>query len=150
MGEFEDVAVDTGIDLPIDVFSATWGDFNRDGFMDVFLTGHLGSALMQNDGGINNFLILWLVGNGVSTNTSAIGTRVWVFDTEGFQVREVSGGRGCCEQDMLPVHFGLGGEREVDVVVDWTDGSSCVFNSVNVQGGRMFFVFQDGCRLEVF
>ena len=148
--EFEDVAVDTGIDLPIDVFSATWGDFNRDGFMDVFLTGHLGSALMQNDGGMNNFLILWLVGNGVSTNTSAIGTRVWVFDTEGFQVREVSGGRGCCEQDMLPVHFGLGGEREVDVVVDWTDGSSCVFNSVNVQGGRMFFVFQDGCRLEVF
>lgn len=144
-GEFDDVAAQVGLDTPIDVFAAPWGDYNNDGFIDVFLNGHLGEALMENSGTVNNFLVIELVGDGVFTNTSAIGSRVEVSTSSRSQIREVSGGRGCCEQDMLPLHFGVGSEGKVDIRVEWTSGAACVFNNVDVQGGRRFVISEEGC-----
>ena len=144
-GKFRDVAPDVGIDLPTDVFAATWGDYNNDGFMDVFLNGHNGKPLMENSGTPNNFLIIKLVGKKLMTNTSAIGTRVKVTSSKGAQIREVSGGRGCCEQDMLPIHFGTGNEIEVDIQVQWTDGDESNFPNVNVEGGCLFLISEDEC-----
>lgn len=149
-GKFKDVASNVGLDSPIDVFAATWGDFNGDGFMDVFLNGHSGTALMENSGTSNNFVIVRLIGNGRTTNTSAIGARVQVTTSSEVQVREVSGGRGCCEQDMLPLHFGVGNKTEADIQVDWTDGVVCTFNGVDVKGGGMFSVAENGCVINAF
>ncbi len=146
-GRFIDTAVDVGLDLPIDVFAATWGDFNNDAYNDVFLNGHLGTGLMMNSGNTNNNLILGLKGDGVLSNTSAIGAKVRLETSEGTQTRVVSGGKGCCEQDMLPVHFGLGNDRIVDIVVDWPGGGDCVFQDIDVQGGRFYDIFQDGCNI---
>ncbi len=148
-GKFEDVASQVG-KFPDDVFAAAWGDFNRDGFMDVFLNGHDGIALMKNSRSPNNFLLIRLIGDGIKTNVSAIGTRVKVTTHKGSQIREVSGGRGCCEQDMLPVHFGVGKEKKVDILVKWTSGKECSVNSVNVQGGRMFSISEGDCRIKPF
>ena len=142
---FIDVASEVGIESPIDVFAATWGDYNNDGFMDVFLNGHIGTGLMENSGTQNNFLMINLIGNGETTNTSAIGTRVEVSTSKGVQIREVSGGRGCCEQDMLPIHFGVGNKNEVDIQVQWTDGDECNFPNVNVEGARLFLISEDEC-----
>jgi hypothetical protein len=144
---FVDVVSELGVEFPIDVFAASWGDFNRDGFMDGLFTGHIGNVLLQNGGTSSNFLIFELVGNGVSSNVSAIGARVSISSSSGVQVREVSGGKGCCEQDMLPVHFGLGNDRLVDVVVDWPGGGDCFFTDVDVDGGRIYTIFQDGCDI---
>jgi enediyne biosynthesis protein E4 len=146
-GEFLDVAPQVGLDFPIDVFGSSWGDYNRDGFIDVFLNGHIGMALMENSGTDSNFLILRLIGDGVFTNTSAIGTRVEVNTSSGIQIREVSGGEGCCSQDMLPVHFGLGNDNKVDIVVRWDGGEECIFEGINVTGGRLFSILEDGCEL---
>ncbi len=147
-GKFEDVAPQVGVDSPIDAFAATWGDFNNDGSMDVFLTGHIGTALMKSSGNNANYLILKLRGDGSLTNTSAIGTRVELRTSSGIQIREVSGGRGCCEQDMLPLHFGLGKEKRVDILVKWTSGKQCSFNGVNVDGGKVLKLSEEGCDLE--
>jgi hypothetical protein len=146
-GEFIDVATQVGLDLPIDVFGSSWGDFNNDGFIDVFLNGHIGMALMKNSGTDSNFLILRLIGDGVFTNTSAIGTRVEIDTSSGIQIREVSGGEGCCSQDMLPVHFGLGNDKKVDIIVKWTSGEDCVFEGISVTGGQLFSVLENGCEL---
>ncbi|MGH7902089.1 MAG: ASPIC/UnbV domain-containing protein, partial [Thermodesulfobacteriota bacterium] len=145
---FIDVASQLGVELPIDVFAAPWGDFNRDGFMDGFLTGHIGNALLQNGGTSSNFLVLELVGDGDSTNRSAIGARVEVFTPSGMQVREVSGGKGCCEQDMLPVHFGAGMDKTADIIIRWNAEDECSFQDVNIEGGRIFVVFEDNCIRE--
>jgi len=145
--KFVDVAEDTELILPIDVFAATWGDYNNDGFMDVFLNGHLGIALNQNTGNSNNFVITGLVGDGVTTNTSAVGTRVEVLTSNGSQIKEVLGGKGCCEQDMLPLHFGVGTEVEIDIFVMWTSGDECFFEDFNVEGGRRFLISQDLCEI---
>ncbi len=151
-GSFLNVASQVGLDTPINVFGAAWGDYNNDGFMDVFLNGHIGVGLMENSRTRNNFIILNLIGNGETTNISAIGARVEVITSSGIKIREVSGGRGCCEQDMLPVHFGVGNEIEVDIQVRWTneDEEVCTFSNVDVEGGRLFQVSQNGCSISGF
>lgn len=146
-GKFVDVATQVGIDSPIDVFAASWGDYNNDGFMDTFLHGHLSTALMENGGNNTNFIVINLIGDGIFTNTSAIGTRVEVKTSRGTQIREVSGGKGCCENDMLPVHFGVGGDTEVDILVKWSGGGECFFDGVDVDGDRIFTVMERDCEL---
>ena len=146
-GRFTEVGTRVGVKVPVDVFSTTWGDYNRDGFMDAFQIGHMGEALFRNKGSANNSLILKLVGNGRRTNVSAIGARVEVKSPAGMQIREVSGGKGCCEQDMLPVHFGLGRDSRADIVVKWSGGGSCIFKGVDVKGGKLFSVKEDGCAI---
>ncbi len=144
---FVDVAPLAGIDYPIDVFAATWGDYNRDGFMDVFLNGHIGTALMQNSGNSNNSVTLNLIGSGLLSNSSAIGARVEVIGTEGIQVREVSGGRGCCEQDMLPVYFGVGQDDTIDVNVKWPSGRTCSFKDLSLEKVNHFTIHEIKCDI---
>ena len=144
---FVDVASLVGIDSPIDVFAASWGDYNRDGFMDVFLNGHIGTALMENGGNSNRSVVLNLVGSGLLSNSSAIGARVEVINTEGIQVREVSGGRGCCEQDMLPVYFGVGQDDTVDVNVIWPSGRKCSFKDLSLEKVNHFTVNEIKCDI---
>ena len=145
---FVDVAPLVGIDKPIiDVFSATWGDYNRDGFLDVFLNGHIGTGLMKNSGNSNNSVTLNLIGNGLQTNSMAIGTRVEVISGDETQAREVSGGRGCCEQDMLPVHFGIGQNKNIDINIKWPSGNTCLFNDVSVKKPSHFAIHELGCGI---
>ena len=49
------------------------GDYNGDGFLDIFTNGE-GSTLARNDGNANHWLGVNLV--GVASNRSAIGARV--------------------------------------------------------------------------
>jgi len=144
---FVDVAPLVGIDYPMDVFAASWGDYNRDGFMDVFLNGHLGTALMKNSGNANNSVTLNLIGSGLLSNSSAIGARVEVISTEGIQVREVSGGRGCCEQDMLPVYFGVGQDDTIDVNVKWPSGRTCSFKGLSLENVNYFTIHEIKCDI---
>lgn len=145
---FLDVAPAVGIDQPIiDVFSATWGDYNRDGFMDVFLNGHIGTGLMKNSGNANNSVTLNLIGNGLLTNSMAIGARVEIVSGDETQVREVSGGRGCCEQDMLPVYFGVGKNNSIDIKVKWPSGKTCLFEDVMVEKANYFTIHELKCDI---
>jgi enediyne biosynthesis protein E4 len=146
-GVFKDVALQAGIDLPRDVFAATWADYDRDGFIDVFLNGHIGSALMRNGGNSNNSITLRLAGDGKKSNSSAIGARVKVSGPDGVQVREVSGGRGCCEQDMLPLYFGLGGNKAADIDVTWPSGKACSFKGVSVIKSREYKISEIKCEI---
>lgn len=145
---FKDVAPEVGIDKPIiDVFSATWGDYNKDGFIDVFLNGHIGTGLMKNSGNSNNSVTLNLIGDSSATNSMAIGARVEVVSGGEAQVREVSGGRGCCEQDMLPVYFGIGNNTSVDIKVNWPGGKSCEFEDVKIEKVNRFTIRQLKCDI---
>lgn len=145
---FLDVAPVVGIDQPIiDVFSATWGDYNRDGFMDVFLNGHIGTGLMKNSGNSNNSVTLNLIGNGSLTNTMAIGARVEIVSGDETQVREVSGGRGCCEQDMLPVYLGIGQNDTIDIQVKWPSGKTCSFEGVMVEKVNHYTIHELKCDI---
>ncbi len=56
------------------------------------------------------------------------------------------------EQDMLPVHFGVGSEKEVDIKVRWTDGEVCTFSNLNVEVGHLLQIseVESGCIMSDF
>ena len=92
--------------------------------------------------------MIQLIGNGTTTNSSAIGSKVQLDTKLGKQYGVVSGGRGCCEQDMLPLHFGLKKESEITgLVVSWTDGTECTLESMAVEGGAYITIKQEGCEV---
>jgi len=62
-------------------------------------------------------------------------------------VRQILGGKGCCENDMLPAHFGLGEETRFDVVVEWTNSEKCIFKDLSVENGLYYIVSQKGCEM---
>lgn len=145
-GTFVNKSFVLGIDKPIDAFSATWGDFNSDTKPDVFLNGHIYIALYKSSN-FNNSIVIELVGNGVNTNTSAIGSRVKVTSGEITQIREVSGGKGCCENNMLPQMIGLGNETSFNLTVTWTNGDKCEFKNLLTYDAVYYKVNQNNCDL---
>jgi len=145
--QFQEVAAEVGIVNPRDVFSASWGDYNMDGYLDVILNGHLGGGLFKNSGNGNYNLVIQLVGNGTTTNRSAIGSKVEVGSKLGKQYRVISGGKGCCEQNMLPAHFGIKKQKEIDLLVSWTDGTECSAEKIAIEGSTYITVKQEGCEI---
>jgi enediyne biosynthesis protein E4 len=144
---FRDVAQEVNLAKPIDVFAATWGDYDRDGFLDIYLNGHIGNSLKRNEGNSNNSITLRLVGDGLLSNRSAIGARAVLSTPAGSQIREVSGGRGGTEQDMLPLYFGLGKFDKADILVIWPSGKECSFKDVSVEPHREFQISETKCDI---
>jgi hypothetical protein len=97
-------------------------DFNGDGLLDVILVENNGPArLLRNDSKVGNkYIRLTLVGDGRTSNTSAIGAQVTV-DAGGMTYRrDVIGTRGYLSQSELPVTVGLGTTEKVDkITVRW-------------------------------
>ena len=104
------------------------GDFNNDGYPDVFLVyPGLPGALFANQGGDNRWLKLVL--KGTSSNATGVGAIVRVKATiEGevvWQMRQVSAGGEAwrVQHDMRP-NFGLGDAARADLVrVEWPSGA---------------------------
>lgn len=146
-GVFKNVALEVGVAKPLDVFAATWADYDRDGFLDVYLNGHMGNTLKRNQGNSNKSLTLHLVGDGLFTNYSAIGARAILTTPAGQQIREVSGGRGGIEQDMLPLHFGLGAYEKADIKILWPSGKECSFSGVSAIDTHEYRIAESKCDI---
>ncbi len=131
---FYNVAGLVNIAQPQDVFSASWGDFDNDGDLDAFLTGHFGSgyALMRNNGG-NYFHYLKIKLIGTQSNWAGIGSRVYLFKNDTCQMMEISGGSGQDGHNSLIAHFGLGNNNSIDsLIVLWQSGERIRILSLGV------------------
>jgi hypothetical protein len=117
--------------------SASWGDYDNDGFLDLYVqqgayvatTPTAANAktnlLYHNDGNANAWLNVKLV--GTVSNRSAIGAKVRVnafFRSQSrWQLREISGGDSQANQQSLNAEFGLADATIIDTVrVEWPSG----------------------------
>jgi hypothetical protein len=105
---------------------ASWGDYDNDGFVDLFVSTWQGrNFLYHNVGNTNHWIALKL--KGTQSNRSAIGARVeltaTIFGREVKQIREITGGTGYCGQNSLVVHFGLGDATSISTLrIFWPSG----------------------------
>jgi enediyne biosynthesis protein E4 len=126
-GTFRDVAADVGgtFDSPKVGRGLAYGDFDRDGDLDLLITTNNGPAyLYRNDQLSGNRSIRFhLV--GTKSNRDAIGATVRIFAGGMEQSRVVKGGSSYLSQSELPVTFGVEKRDRIDrVVIDWPSGQT--------------------------
>jgi hypothetical protein len=126
-GTFRDVAADVGgtFDSPKVGRGLAYGDFDRDGDLDLLITTNNGPAyLYRNDQLSGNRSIRFhLV--GTKSNRDAIGATVRIFAGGLEQSRVVKGGSSYLSQSELPVTFGVEKRDRIDrVVIDWPSGQT--------------------------
>jgi enediyne biosynthesis protein E4 len=133
-GKFQDVAadVDGGFAEPKVARGLAYGDFDRDGDLDILLTTNNGPAyLYRNDQLAGNRSIRFRL-IGTKSNRDAIGAVVRIFYNGQSQSRMVKGGSSYLSQSELPVTFGLGKRDKVArVQIEWPSGAKEEFKDLD-------------------
>jgi hypothetical protein len=124
-GGFTNVAdkVGGGFDLPKVGRGLAYGDFDRDGDVDVLMTTNNGPAyLFRNEQTAGNRSIRFKL-VGTKSNRDAIGANVRVFYGGTGQMRTVRSGSSYLSQSELTTTFGVGRRDQIDrVVIEWPSG----------------------------
>jgi len=135
-GKFRDVAAEVGggFDKPRVGRGLAYGDFDRDGELDILLTTNNGPAvLFRNDQLAGNHSIRFEF-HGTESNRDALGTTVRIFAGDLQQTRMVRGGSSYLSQSELPVTFGLGKRDKIDrVVISWPGGRTEEYKDLQAQ-----------------
>lgn len=138
-GSFRDIAAEVGggFDQPKVGRGLAYGDFDRDGDLDLLLTTNNGPAyLYRNDQLSGNRSIRFRL-VGTKSTRDGIGARVLVFAGGLTQSRLVKGGSSYLSQSELPVTFGLEKRDRVErIVIDWPSGRTEEYK--NLAAGRCY------------
>jgi hypothetical protein len=138
-GNFHDVAAEmgSGFDQPKVGRGLAYGDFDRDGDLDLLITTNNGPAyLYRNDQLAGNRSIRFRL-VGTKSNRDAIGATVRVYAGGLVQSRLVKGGSSYLSQSELPVTFGLEKQDHVErVVINWPSGRTEEYK--NLASGRIY------------
>src|SRR5208337_4949491 len=136
---FHDVASELGggFDQPKVGRGLAYGDFDRDGDLDLLLTTNNGVAhLYRNDQLAGNRSIRFRL-VGTKSNRDAIGATVHIVSGGLSQTRMVKSGSSYLSQSELPLTFGLEKRDRVEhVVVTWPSGR--VEEFTNLAAGRCY------------
>ncbi len=120
-GKFEPVVAFT---KPMVARGAAYGDFDRDGDLDILVSQNNGPAVLyRNDGGNrNHWLQLRLA--GTRSNRDGIGAVVRVASAGGAQMQTVHSGSSYCSASDLALTFGLGKDTAATTVeIFWPSGT---------------------------
>jgi hypothetical protein len=114
-----------------DTRSLAYGDFDRDGDLDLLITTNQGGAFLYRSDLASGNRGLRLRLTGTKSNRDAIGALVRVFGPDGAQSRRVKSGSSYLSQSELTLTFGLG-KREAAgrVVIEWPSGAVQEFKNV--------------------
>jgi enediyne biosynthesis protein E4 len=143
-GGFREIAAEVGggFERPKVGRGLAYGDFDRDGDLDLLITTNNGPAyLYRNDQSAGNRSIRFRL-VGTKSNRDAVGAVVRVFAGGVTQSRMVKGGSSYLSQSELPLTFGLEKRDRIDrVVIDWPSGRTEEFK--NLAAGRTYECTED-------
>ena len=132
-GAFVDVAADVGggFATPKVGRGVAYGDFDRDGDVDILMTTNNGPAyLFRNDQLAGNKSIRFKL-TGTKSNRDGIGAIVRIYYDGVSQMRIVKSGSSYLSQSELPVTFGVGKHDEVErVTIEWPSGRNEEFKKL--------------------
>ncbi len=124
-GGFRDVAKQAGADFaaPKVGRGAAYGDFDRDGDLDILITTNQGPAALYRNDVTNGHRSIRIRLIGTKSNRDGIGAMVRLSTPDGVQTRMVKTGSSYLSQSELPLTFGLGKRDKVDrLVIEWPSG----------------------------
>ena len=125
-GRFEELIEEAGpgVSDPHPSRGCAFGDFDNDGDVDVLIWNmNEPPSLLRNDvTGGGHWLKVQLV--GVTSNRSAIGTRVTARYGNRQQAQEVTAQSSFYSANDKRLHFGLGAETLAHLAVRWTNGQT--------------------------
>ena len=135
-GKFQDAAATNGGDfaLPRVGRGLAFGDFDRDGDVDILLTTNNGPAyLFRNDvQSLNKSLRIYMT--GTKSNRDAIGAVVRIFHAGVSQMRVLRSGSSYLSQSERALTFGVGKADQVDrITVEWPSGATQEFTKIATQ-----------------
>ncbi len=104
--------------------SAAWADVDNDGDLDLMMGREGPNRLFINNGNSNNWVEIEAIGDGITTNSKAIGALVKVNATINSntytQIRDVSSQSGRGSHNDLRTHFGLGDANKINTAsIKW-------------------------------
>ena len=147
-GTFADAAPALGAPLMHRLVArgAAYGDYDRDGDLDILLTENDGPAhLWRNDVADARSLRVHLT--GTASNRDGLGAEVEVVAGGPRQYRTVRTGSSYLSQSEIPVTFGLGAAQRADsLIVRWPSGQVSRF--ANVAAGALHVHETDGLQEE--
>jgi hypothetical protein len=132
-GTFRDVATAAGRDFaqPRVGRGLAYGDFDRDGDLDLLITTNNGPAALFRNDQLAGHRSLRLRLIGTSSNRDAIGASVRLFSEGVVQTRYVKSSSSYLSSSELTVTFGTGSRDRVDrIVIDWPNGRSDEFKGL--------------------
>ncbi len=134
---FRDVAAAVGFATAKVARGLAYGDFDRDGDLDLLITTNQGGAFLYRSDLTSGNRGLRLRLTGTKSNRDAIGALVRVFGPDGAQSRRVKSGSSYLSQSELTLTFGLG-KREAAgrVVIEWPSGAVQEFKNVRAGSYR--------------
>ncbi|HLJ44861.1 MAG TPA: CRTAC1 family protein [Bryobacteraceae bacterium] len=132
-GGFRDVAAMAGSDFaaPKVARGVAYGDFDRDGDIDILMTTNRGPAMLyRNDLASGNRSIRFRL-VGTKSNRDAIGAVIRVFTADGTQSRMVKSGSSYLSQSEMAVTFGIGKRDSASrAVIEWPSGRTDEFKNL--------------------
>jgi hypothetical protein len=132
-GGFRDVAAVAGggFGTPKVARGLAYGDFDRDGVLDLLITTNQGPAYLYRNQQLSGNRGLRLHLTGTKSNRDAIGALARVFTPDGAQLRRVKSASSYLSQSELTLTFGLGRREAASrVVIEWPSGAVQEFKNV--------------------
>jgi hypothetical protein len=126
---------------------AAYGDFDRDGDVDLLITTNQGPALLYRNDVTNGNRSVRLKLTGVQSNRDAIGAVARLTTPVGTQSRMVKSGSSYLSQSELALTFGIGRRDKADrIVIEWPNGK--LEEHRNVKAGSHICTEGQGIRPE--
>jgi hypothetical protein len=130
---FADVAEFVGITKTGDRKGGGFFDYDKDGFLDLYLPSAGFDHLLYHNLAVNEANWVGLILEGTLSNRDAVGSAVTLYYAKGLQFRYTKCGTDWIQQDNPWVHFGIGYETAIDsIVIRWPLGYKQVLTDVAI------------------